>query len=77
RRSLLDVIAVLEQALGRSLDVEHVPPRPGDVRHSQADQRRLRALFPESDPVAFEQGLRETVAWFRGIRQRQSHDRLA
>lgn len=77
RRSLLDVIAVLERTLGRSLDVVHGPPRPGDVRHSQADQSRLRALFPDCVPVAFEQGLRDTVAWFRGVQQGQAHDRSA
>jgi len=64
RRTLLEVIDILSDILGRALDVEHTPPRPGDIRDSQADQRRLRALFPDAEPVGFEQGLRATVGWF-------------
>jgi UDP-glucose 4-epimerase len=64
RRTLLEVIDVLEDILGRRLDVDHTPPRPGDVRDSQADQRRLRALFVDAEPVGFEEGLRATVDWF-------------
>lgn len=65
RRTLLDVIEELEAILGRTLPVEHTAPRPGDVRDSQADQTRLRELFPDVAPVAFTDGLAATVDWFR------------
>jgi UDP-glucose 4-epimerase len=64
RRSLLEVIEALERVHGRRVTVEHMAPRAGDVRHSQADDRRLRSLFPSAEPVAFETGLSETVEWF-------------
>ena len=67
RRTLLDLIAALGAILGRELAIDQQAPRPGDVRHSQADQTRLRSLFPDVEPVAFEQGLRETVEWFRTV----------
>jgi len=66
RRSLRDVIATLESLLGRPLALEHRPPRPGDVPHSQADTAKLRALFPGARPVPFEDGLAETLHWLRG-----------
>jgi UDP-glucose 4-epimerase len=66
RVSLLEVIALLEQQLGTRLAVEHSEPRPGDVRHSQADQSTLRALFPTVEPVTLEDGLRATLDWFAG-----------
>jgi len=65
RRTLLDVISALEALLGRSLAVEHRQPRPGDVQDSQADQSRLRRLFPHVEAVPFEEGLRRTVEWLR------------
>jgi UDP-glucose 4-epimerase len=65
RVSLLELIALLEGELGRSLEREHLPPRVGDVRDSQADDARLRALFADVRPVPLEVGLRETIAWFR------------
>jgi UDP-glucose 4-epimerase len=64
RRSLNEVIAELARQLGRGLEVDRQPPRPGDVRHSQADQSRLRALFPDLAPVPFEAGLARTIEWF-------------
>jgi UDP-glucose 4-epimerase len=67
RRTLLEAITVLEQVLGHPVEVAHVDPRPGDVRHSQADQARFRSLFPDIEPVGFEDGLRHTVDWFRGL----------
>jgi UDP-glucose 4-epimerase len=63
RTNLLTVIGMLEEILGEKLDVNHVDPRTGDVKHSQADQTELRKLFPEIEPVDLESGLRATTAW--------------
>ena len=65
RVSLLELIAELESILGRPLEREHQPLRPGDVPHSQADQTRFRALFPDAEAVSLRDGLEQTVAWFR------------
>jgi UDP-glucose 4-epimerase len=65
RVSLIELIEALEAILGRSLPRRHVEPRPGDVAHSQADQARLRALFPSAEPVPLDEGLRLTVDWAR------------
>jgi UDP-glucose 4-epimerase len=67
RTTLLDAIALLGEILGRPLDVEHLPLRPGDVPHSQADAHRLRSLFPDLSPVPLRTGLERTVAWFEGL----------
>jgi len=63
RVDLLEVIALLESIVGHRLAVEHVEARPGDVRHSSADDHKVRELFPEVEPVPLEQGLRATVDW--------------
>lgn len=65
QRSLLDVVAALEALLGRSLAVEHLEPRTGDVQHSSADATTFRALFGEVDGWDFDDALAETVTWFR------------
>jgi len=64
RRSLLDVIEILQSVLGRPVTVQHADPKVGDVRDSQADDTRLLSLFPGVQPVAFETGLAATVEWF-------------
>jgi len=65
RVSLLELIDVLEAVLGRPLERQHGPSRQGDVRDSQADQTRIRAMFPDLQPVGLEAGVRATVEWFR------------
>ncbi|WP_033820288.1 NAD-dependent epimerase/dehydratase family protein [Kitasatospora sp. MBT63] len=67
RTSLLELITELGSVLGADLAAEHVDPRPGDVRDSQADNARLRELFPEVVPVPLREGLERTAAWFRTL----------
>jgi UDP-glucose 4-epimerase len=65
RSSLMELIAHLEQILGHPIERNHVSARVGDVRDSQADQTRLRQLFPEVTPIDLPTGLRRTVGWFK------------
>jgi UDP-glucose 4-epimerase len=65
RRTLLGVIADLEELLGYPLAREHRPARPGDVRHSQASTSRLSALLPDLESIDFRDGLRATLDWFK------------
>lgn len=65
RSSVLELVEALERVFGHPLAVHHEQPRAGDVRDSQADQRRLRQLFPAVEPVSIEDGLARTVEWFQ------------
>ena len=65
RTDLLEVVALLAEIVGRRLDTDHVEPRAGDVRHSQADNTALLDLFPDVAPIDLREGLRQTVDWFR------------
>jgi UDP-glucose 4-epimerase len=64
-RSLNQLLRGLSAVLGADLKPEHQPPRPGDIRDSQADVGRARRLLGFEPRVGFEEGLRRTVAWFR------------
>lgn len=70
RHTLLEVVAEIGAVLGDGPVVVHEPTRPGDVRDSQADHRRLRALFPTIEPVGLRDGLRATITWWtsQGVR---------
>ena len=65
RVSLLELVAEIEAVLGHAVARRHTDPRPGDVRDSQADQRRLLGLFPDVTPEPLRAGLQATVDWFR------------
>ena len=61
----IEVVAELEDLLGRTLEVRHEPERAGEVRHSQAANDRLMALFPHAAAVPLRDGLAATVEWMR------------
>ena len=63
--NLLELIAALNRQLGTSATVNHGPPRAGDVRFSRADITRARRELGYEPSVAFEDGLAETLRWYR------------
>lgn len=67
RISLLDTLNKLEQILGQPIERNHIETRAGDVPHSQADNTRLMTLFPDLQPIAFDQGLALTVEWMKRL----------
>jgi len=69
RYSLLDLLALLEDLLGRAIERRHTEARAGDVRDSQADSGRLRQLFPAVTAVPLHEGLGRTVEWMHGALQ--------
>lgn len=63
--SVNDTVAALLSALGRpDHPVEHVAPRPGDVRRLLADTSRAHSAFGYAPRVALADGLARTVSWY-------------
>ena len=60
RRSLLDIVALLEKFHGRSLERRHTPRRAGDVDHTHASIDKARELMGYDPKVGFEDGMRHT-----------------
>jgi UDP-glucose 4-epimerase len=65
RYSLLELLEILGRLQGVVAEPEFTDPRPGDVRHSEADIGAAGADLGYRPAVSFEQGLRSTVDWFR------------
>jgi len=66
--TLLDLLAAIEAALGRSVPPEHIASRAGDVRHSFADLTAITADLAWRPQVAVADGIARTVDWFTGRR---------
>ncbi|MFN0280192.1 MAG: SDR family oxidoreductase [Pyrinomonadaceae bacterium] len=47
---------------------EYQPPRSGDVKHSQADNRRAIECIDYSEIVGLEEGLQKTIDWWKSSR---------
>ena len=65
--TLLQLVAQIEEVTGLPAGVVHRDPRPGDVRHSQADNSVLRSLFPDVRATPLHDGLAQTFAWFSAV----------
>ena len=61
RISLLDLVAAINGVLGTNFEPQFQPPRPGDVRDSQASLDRIKAVLGYEPLVGFEEGLRRTL----------------
>jgi len=66
RISLNALIGHLENILQVKAQVEYLPSRVGDVRDSLADISLASKVLGFSPQVSLEDGLSQTVAWFRG-----------
>ena len=63
--SLNQLVKELNSILGTHLEPIYEAPRPGDVRHSQADIALAKQTIGFEPEVSFQEGLRQTVKWFQ------------
>jgi nucleoside-diphosphate-sugar epimerase len=61
--TMLEAIALLEQASGRELDVRHVDPARGDVSRTKADITRIRAALGWQPDTKLADGLQAMWTW--------------
>jgi nucleoside-diphosphate-sugar epimerase len=61
------LLASIAREVGVEPEPLYEPTRPGDVRTTQADVSRARARFGYEPRVGIEEGIRRTVASFRGV----------
>lgn len=64
RVSLLELVSRLNQILGKELEPLFDDARTGDVKHSQADVSKLRALTGFVPVTDLQTGLAKTVEWY-------------
>jgi UDP-glucose 4-epimerase len=63
--TVLNLLAALNRLLGTKLVPKHRPARAADVRHSRADISRARRDLGYEPSVTFEDGLEQTLRWYR------------
>ena len=62
--SLNQVIQLLKNSFP-DLKVKYLPPRDGDVLHSNNDPKLVQSLYPNINVEKFESSLQETINWFK------------
>lgn len=67
--SLLELLAAVNELLGKEIEPIHAPPRRGDVKHSRADITKARKILGFEPLVDFKTGLIRTIEWYRNNQQ--------
>lgn len=60
-----EIIALINESLGKNVTPIYVPSRPGDVKHSLADITAARNLLGYQPKVSFRDGLQKAIGWYR------------
>jgi nucleoside-diphosphate-sugar epimerase len=74
RYTLNETWTLLQELEGIDLPATYGPPRQADVRHSQADTTAAERDLGHKPQFTFEQGLRETLDWYRAEAARITQD---
>jgi nucleoside-diphosphate-sugar epimerase len=77
RVSLNQVFRALRDLIGTQVEPIYDKPRAGDVRDSQADIGKANRLLGYKPIVTFDQGLENTVEWYRSTIEAASSTRHA
>jgi nucleoside-diphosphate-sugar epimerase len=65
RISLNELFEEMKRIVGATAKPTYSAPREGDVRDSQADIRKAKAILGYEPIVSFGDGLRRTIEWYR------------
>ncbi|MBK1835424.1 SDR family NAD(P)-dependent oxidoreductase [Roseibacillus ishigakijimensis] len=63
--TLNELIATLEEVIGREAIIEQLPDQPGDVPQTSADVSKAKEIWNWEPQVSLKEGLSQYVAWFR------------
>ena len=58
------IFRLIAESMGRPVEVEHGPSRPGDLRDSALDASRIGRLLGWAPEVSLEDGITRTVDWY-------------
>jgi len=67
--TLDELIAALEDALGRKAVIEQFPEQPGDMPRTCADISKARRLLGYDPHTKIAEGIPKFVAWYRGLKR--------
>ncbi len=62
---IIDIVKTINRLLGKDINPEFGPKRPGDVRKTRAGIEKMKRMLKVKRIVQFEEGLELTVDWFR------------
>ena len=66
--SVLDIVKYVNKILGKDIKPLLGPIRAGDAKHTLADISKIKKLIGFKPEVGFEDGLKRTIEYFKGVK---------
>ena len=66
--SVLDIVKYVNKILGKNILPALGPIRAGDAKHTLADISKVKKLIGFKPEIGFEEGLRKTIEYFKGVK---------
>ncbi len=64
---LNDVVDLMQEIIGKKVEIKYEPVVKGDVKHTAADCKKAHELLGYQSEVEFEQGLKREIEWLKSI----------
>jgi len=65
REYLIDIYYGLTEALGKDVEPNFGPDRPGDIKHSNADISKAKEMLGYDPEYSFEKGIKLAIDWYK------------
>lgn len=65
--TVLELVNSINKIIGKNIQPKLLPVRVGDVFKTLADISKIKEKLGYKNPISFEEGLRRTIEYFRGI----------
>lgn len=65
REYLIDIYYDLAKALGKNIEPNFGPDRPGDIKHSNADISKAEKMLGYKPEYSFEEGIKLAIGWYK------------
>jgi len=65
--SLLTVIDLLNEILGKKISPQFLPGQKGDVKHTLASLDLIQEKLGYSSKLSFKEGLKRTMEWVKSL----------
>ncbi len=63
--SLNELVAMINDILGKNIEPVYLEPREGDIKHSLADINKAKDIMGFAPKILMKEGLRLTVEWYK------------
>lgn len=63
--TLNELVAIINQELGKNVKPIYLSARTGDIKHSKADIKKAKDLIGYEPKISFKEGLKETIKWYK------------